>query len=480
MTNAPSLARLRGTVMLAITLLTIATAAAQAEPSHTLLAHGPSDNRIDIVLIGDGYTAAELGAFADDVKAVVGRMFAQDPFQTYRSYFNVRYVEVVSLHSGADHPEIGVLADTALNSTYNCAEIQRLICVDTSAVEDVLGRSVGPDQRDVVIVLVNDPEYGGSGGSLAVSSVHVDSAEIVLHEVGHSFGLLADEYPGGGPICEDQYEPTEPNVTRMTSRSEIKWGEWIDANTPVPTRTSYPADPGLYEGGKYCETGTYRPTYESKMRTLGAPFEQVNTEQLVRRIYNLVAPIDEALPRAPRVAVAQGERVQFSVRAVRPADHDLQIRWTIDGRPVSGAAALAIDTGSLATSDHQVTVTVADPTAFVRNDPAQLLSQSHTWTLQVGARTPPLVSTASGINALLRELREFNPSTPLRHSLENQLTGALSADQRANAAATCGKLRAFTQHIGSAAGRRLAHNQQLHGDASALMLAVGCSAKSEP
>jgi hypothetical protein len=82
--------------------------------------------------------------------------------------------------------------------------------------------------------------------------------------------------------------------------------------------------------------------------------------------------------------------------------------------------------------------------------------------------------------ALLRELREFNPSTPLRHSLENQLTGALSAYQRANAAATCGKLRAFTQHIGSAAGRRLAHNQQLHGDASALMLAVGCSAKSEP
>jgi hypothetical protein len=480
MRNTRSLTHLRRTLMLVTPLLTIATAVAQAEQSHTLLANGPSDNRIDIVLIGDGYTAAQLGTFADDVSAFVGRMFAQSPFQTYRPYFNVRYVDVVSPQSGADHPEIGAAANTALNSTYNCAEIQRLICVDTSAVEDVLLRSVGPDQRDVVIVLVNDPEYGGSGGSLAVSSVHGESAEIVLHELGHSFGLLADEYSGGGPTCDNQHEPAEPNVTLMTSRSKIKWGEWIDANTRVPTRTVYPADPGLYEGGKYCETAIYRPTYESKMRTLGAPFEQVNTEQLVKRIYNLVAPIDEALPSGLRVAVAQGERVQFSVRAVRPADHDLRIRWTVDGRPVSGAAALAIDTVALTTSDHQVTVTVTDTTAFVRTDPAQLLSQSHTWTLQVGARTPPLVSTASDIQALLRELREFNPSTPLRHSLETQLEGALSAYLRGNAVTTCGKLRAFTQHIGSAAGRRLAHTQRLHAGASALMLTVGCSARSEP
>jgi hypothetical protein len=313
-----------------------------------------------------------------------------------------------------------------------------------------------------------------------VSSVHGESAEIVLHELGHSFGLLADEYSGGGPTCDNQHEPTEPNVTIMTSRSKIKWVEWIDANTPVPTRTVYPADPGLYEGGKYCETGMYRPTYESKMRTLGAPFEQVNTEQLVKRIYNFVSPIDEALPDAARVAVVGGERVQFSVRAVRPAGHDLRILWTVDGQPVSGAAALAIDTVPLSTSSHQVTVTVTDTTAFVRNDPAQLLSQSHTWTLQVGARTPFPVSTASDIQALLGELREFNPSTRLRHSLENQLEGALSAYQRGNAATTCGKLRAFTQHIGSAAGRRLAHSQRLHAGASALMLTVGCSARSEP
>jgi hypothetical protein len=578
MSNPFSLTRPRAVVLMT-TLLTIMAAVAQAEQSHTLLANGPSENRIDIVLLGDGYTAAQLGAFADDVKAVVGRIFAENPFQTYRPYFNVRYVDVVSRQSGADHPERDAFVDTALRSFYNCADIQRLICVDEGIVHDVLLRSVGPDQQDVVIVLVNDQEYGGSGGSIAVSSVHSESAELVLHEVGHSFGLLADEYAEDGLNCENEYEPIEPNVTIVTSRSKIKWAKWIDAGTPVPTWTFEPDQPGLYEQGKYCQTGMYRPTYESKMRTLGYPFQQINTEQLVKRMYNLVTPIDEALPYAARVAVVQGERVQFSVRTVRPADHGLRILWTLDGQRAPGAAALAVDTLSLSTGEHQITATVADTTAFVRNDPAHVLSETHTWTLEVVGRTPPLVRvlspnggealrfgvpatitweasdadglqrfgaavsvggspfaavpgcaalpgsrrsctwsapgpvatdlrirvtavdvlgvsasdvsdnlfsvlpaelpTASAIKALLRELREFNPPTGLRHSLENQLTAALSAFERANAAATCGKLRAFTHHMASAAGRRLARSQRLHAGASALMVTVGCSVKSE-
>ena len=75
----------------------------------------------------------------------------------------------------------------------------------------------------------------------------------------------------------------------------IKWNQWIDAATPVPTFSTVNGVPGLYEGAAYCDTGLYRPTFDSKMRSLNRPFEAINTEQLLKRIYNLVDPIDDRL-----------------------------------------------------------------------------------------------------------------------------------------------------------------------------------------
>ena len=130
---------------------------------------------------------------------------------------------------------------------------------------------------------------------MLISSLHVDSAEIVRHESGHAFGGLADEY--GDPF--PGYTPTEkPNATAQTNRALIKWNAWIAPTTPLPT----PQDPtnaqlvGLFEGAEYQVTGWYRPKFDCKMRTLGTPFCEVCSEALVRAIYTAIRPIDSFSP----------------------------------------------------------------------------------------------------------------------------------------------------------------------------------------
>ena len=177
-----------------LSVLTLASPLVFAEPTTLIQDNGPSSNRLDIVVLGDGYTAAELGAYAADVDTLMQQVIATAPYDEYQPYINVHRIDVTSNESGADHPEIDEFVDTALGATYFCASIQRLICVDFAAVTAVLNASVALDGRDIVLVLVNDPEYGGSGGAYAVVSTNVSAAEIMLHEIGHSFGFLADEY----------------------------------------------------------------------------------------------------------------------------------------------------------------------------------------------------------------------------------------------------------------------------------------------
>src|SRR5947207_2546863 len=107
-----------------------ASAAAQAVT--TIRSSGDSANRLDLVILGDGYTAGEIasGKYASDVETFVTLMFAQEPYLEYQSYFNVHRVDVVSEESGADHPERNEFRTTALDSGFDCRGIQRLICVN--------------------------------------------------------------------------------------------------------------------------------------------------------------------------------------------------------------------------------------------------------------------------------------------------------------------------------------------------------------
>ena len=129
----------------------------------------------------------------------------------------------------------------------------------------------------------------------------------------HLFGLLADEYPYDGGTQYAEGEPTQPNITTQTARSSVKWGDWIAPATQSPTTLFSPDVPGLYEGAHHYERGIYRPTYDSKMRSLNRPFDRVNSALLIDRIFDF-ANVDATPPSGSIAKRAHGQQWRGSAR----------------------------------------------------------------------------------------------------------------------------------------------------------------------
>lgn len=243
--------------------------------SELLVNNGPAAKRLDIVIMGDGYTSAEMGKWRSDAQKVVTGLMSDSLFAANASAFNVRRVDVVSAQSGIDDPPYGIYRNTALNATMACSGIDRLVCADNNLAFNAAAQVTSAEGRDVILVVGNTTRYGGGGGQIATMTMHSAATELALHELGHTLFGLADEYDYGG--CYSG-EPSAPNVTRQTQRGYIKWGSQIAASTPLPTPTNrYTLGTvGLFQGGNYCATGVYRPTENSKMRNLGYPWDAVN------------------------------------------------------------------------------------------------------------------------------------------------------------------------------------------------------------
>lgn len=365
----------------------LAASTLHAEPVVTIRDNGPVANRINLVILGDGYAQSEMVKYSSDADNLVRGFFAQQPFAEYATYFNVFRVDVESPESGASHPESGVTRRTAFNSSYNCGGIQRTVCTNVSAVNTVLSRSLPADSRDLVIVLVNDPQYGGSGGSVVVASTAPEVIELALHEMGHTLGLLGDEYSTSPPACSNGAEPPYVNIAKNIARGTIKWSSWVDGATPLPTSTASLNVPGAYEGANYCTSGLYRPTTDSKMRSLNRAYDSVNTEQLILRFYNFVQPFDAASPAESSVTATCGSSVTFGIRPLRTSTRELSVVWRVDGTQVATGPDLVLGTSPLAQGAHAVEAEVRDSTSAVRKDATQALVEAQRWTLTVSA--PP-------------------------------------------------------------------------------------------
>ncbi|OZM72828.1 hypothetical protein CFN78_13165 [Amycolatopsis antarctica] len=242
---------------------------------------GPSSERFDLVFVGDGYTEGDLPGYGDDVKAKWEELAAVEPFATYREYFNVWQVNVVSPQAGVDHdPSFGSSVDTALDMGFYCMggspDTQRLLCVDETKAGQFAGLAPEADQ---VIALGNTTTYGGAGGGTATAAGKNESAgQIAIHELGHSIGGLADEYD----YPNDRYtgpEPDGPNVSIQTAeqmqQSGTKWAQYIGQESPDGGTV------GSYEGAFYYKTGVYRPTENSIMRTLGQEFNSPSRDIMI-------------------------------------------------------------------------------------------------------------------------------------------------------------------------------------------------------
>lgn len=279
--------------------------------------HGLPSQRWNLVVLGDGYRISELIKYSYDVQNFIDKLKDTKPFDELWNAINVYRIDVSSTDSGADDPVAcggtGTTPATYFDSTF-CAfgGVQRALTVNNTTAIDVANNRV--PEWDMILVLVNSPIYGGTGGSVAVSSTNSSASEIVIHEIGHTAFGLADEYEyfagcGSGEVGHDVYtgsEPFEPNVTINTDRNTNKWRHLILAGTPMPTTSNAnctQCDPqpspvpqgtvGTFEGAQYFHCGKFRPEFNCKMRALGPPFCAVCKEVIRNTFSPFLIPISQ-------------------------------------------------------------------------------------------------------------------------------------------------------------------------------------------
>ncbi|MEI6061139.1 MAG: M64 family metallopeptidase [Bacteroidota bacterium] len=259
-------------------------------PVYNALVSGDPATKIDIVILPEGYTAAEMDRFKADVDKFASGLFTFEPFTHNRDKFNISAVMAPSAESGTDIPADKTWKNTILNSSFYTFDSERyLMTSDNKSVRN-LAANVPYDQ---IYLLVNSTKYGGGSiynfYSTSVNS-NASSAKIFVHEFGHGFAALADEYDDGSTSFNDMYplnlEPWEPNITTLV-KFESKWKGMLAAGTLIPTAITEGNEMklGVYEGAGYVAKGLYRPTPDCMMRTFrGDKFCPVCTAAIQKMI----------------------------------------------------------------------------------------------------------------------------------------------------------------------------------------------------
>jgi hypothetical protein len=322
---------------------------------------GPVGNRIDLVFVGDGYTRADLDTFHQHVQSKWEELAAVEPFLTYRELFNVWAVDVVSRDSGVDNdPTQGILRDTALDSTFFCAGVERLLCGSRGRAYSYASQAPAVDH---VVLLANSTKYGGAGytlGAMATASGgHPLSGQIVVHELGHSIGQLADEYEYGGPETYTGPEPREANVTTFTAdvlaAEQLKWWNWLGEESPDGGVV------GTYESAYYSLFGIFRPTENSLMRVLNSEFNLPGREAMIEQFYLLAPPLGSV----GDARIRGNATVDLGLPDLVGADYN--ISWYVDGVEIAAWADQGTVQLDLA-GRHRLDARIVDTTPYVRDE----------------------------------------------------------------------------------------------------------------
>jgi hypothetical protein len=287
-------------------------------PVSVLMENGSPGEKVDILILGDGYAANEMDKFRKDAQRLNESMFRTHPFKEHMKEFNVRRMDVTSEESGIDVPDKGAWKRHALGAQYNTFGVSRyVLTLENKVLRDIAGGA----PYDFLCILINDSRYGGGGiynlyattyTGESVSGQKWQEDYMYVHEFGHSFGGLADEYYTSTTGYNDLYlpgiEPWEPNVTALTDRKNVKWKAFLSPGIAVPTpwekiaydsleairakfdrlapdyyekrepimkaetailKSSQAAGKvGVFEGAGYAARGLYRPAVDCRMFTL--------------------------------------------------------------------------------------------------------------------------------------------------------------------------------------------------------------------
>ena len=305
----------------------------------TILKNGPDDNKIVLAFLGDGYLNTQFDKYESDVQSIVDDIFKKSPFKEYKSYFNVYAIKVPSNEEGAANSPSNLI-DNYFGSSFNTSGIQRLLVpTKRSTIYSVLDDNL--PNYDQAFVIVNSTTYGGSGGQYATSSVNSSASEIAIHEIGHSFANLADEY---------WFRVQErPNQTADGSSETIKWKNWLGENGV-----------GIYPHAE--NPSQFRPHQSCKMRALNNEFCSVCGEAFIEEFYKLVSNIESY---SPAQETTEGI-FEYSVDVLAPLPNTLKIEWLLNNQ------VIARNVNSIDVRDYtllpnnNLTVNILDTTLLTR------------------------------------------------------------------------------------------------------------------
>ncbi|MGQ4358193.1 M64 family metallopeptidase [Streptomyces drozdowiczii] len=359
---------------------------------------GSSDDRLDVVIVGDGYTADEQDAFHSAAAAKWADITAIEPYASYQGLMNVWTVDAVSAESGiSGDPTADVARDTALGSYFWCSQTERLICADIDKVASYAAKA--PD-ADLVVVVSHSTKYGGAGysgleaegypfdGVSTLSSDNEQSSMIAAHEIAHSVGLLADEYTydSYGTWTGGELPDINSSIysAEQMAANRSKWYRWLGETDPTGGTV------GTYEGSSYYPYGINRPSANSIMRALNVrDFNLPGREAMIAGFYREANALSSGTPSG--ATIRRTDRIEVT-RATLGGLAAPELRWYVDGVRVKRATGLtATAPSSLGVpSDgrtHTVTVESRDRTKSIR-DPEVLAAATErlTWKVKASRR----------------------------------------------------------------------------------------------
>ncbi|MEE9224861.1 MAG: M64 family metallopeptidase [Bacteroidota bacterium] len=304
-----------------------------------LMQSGPSEKKVDLLILGDGYTKAEMEKFRRDAKHFNDALFGTSPFKDHKNDFNVWTIEVESKDSGIDIPDKNIWRNTPLGTSYNIFGTPRYVLTEENkALRDIAAAA----PYDFINILVNDNRYGGGGIYNLFSTTYTKTDApgmewqmdyVYVHEFGHSFGGLGDEYYTSQVAYSEFYpagvEPWEPNITALLDPKQLKWKRLVSAGTPIPTpwesvqydsigalrrkldrlapdyyekrepyhvaqaklllTSKYARKVGAFEGAGYSAKGLYRPAVDCRMFSLSLPDFDPVCRAAIKRVIDFYA-----------------------------------------------------------------------------------------------------------------------------------------------------------------------------------------------
>ncbi len=270
-----------------------------------LFGTAPSSRAFNIAMLAEGFTEVQQSAFDSACDSFLGSFLRTPPYDVFKDVINVFRINVSSIESGASDPVAaggtGKVVRTYFDASFGALGVRRLlVCNDLTATTVAVSQL--PEVK-AILVVVNSPIYGGSGGSVGTYSLAQGASEIALHELGHTVFLLADEYSYYGDENEAGHshhptnEPHEPNVTISSDRATLKWAWAVNPQTPIPTQANHDCEKvshdansapigtvGLFEGAHYYHCGVYRSEFNCKMRSLGVPYCRICRETIASHL----------------------------------------------------------------------------------------------------------------------------------------------------------------------------------------------------